>query len=71
MRKGAWAVRRFSLGVREDDTWDQDGSGWTRCYLNKEPTLEIACRAFGGLESTICVCRNKCRNPGKRAGLRG
>lgn len=51
MRKGAWAVRRFSLGVREDDTWDQDGSGWTRCYLNKEPTLEIACRAFGGLEN--------------------
>ena len=50
MRNGAWVVRRFSLGVREDDSWDQDGSGWTRCYLNKEPTLEIACRAFGGIE---------------------
>lgn len=50
MRKGAWAIRRFSLGVREHDSWDQDGSGWTRSYLNREPTLQQACRAFGGIE---------------------
>lgn len=50
MRKGAWAVRRYSPGVQEHESWNQDGSGWTRCYLNKEPDLSTACRAFGGLE---------------------
>jgi hypothetical protein len=50
MRKGGWAIRRFSLGVQEHVSWDQDGFGWTRTYLNREPTLQQACRAFGGIE---------------------
>ena len=50
MRRGGWAVRRFTLGVREHESWDQDGAGWTRTYLNREPTLQQACRAFGGIE---------------------
>lgn len=50
MRKGAWGIRRYSLGVQEDDSWHQDGSGWTTCYFNREPDLATASRAFGGLE---------------------
>jgi len=52
LQQGAWAVRRFTTGVQEHDSWDQDGAGWTRCYFNRIPTLETACRAFGGLENT-------------------
>jgi len=47
---GAWAIRRYTSGVQEHSSWDQDGAGWTRCYYNREPTLATACRAFGGLE---------------------
>jgi hypothetical protein len=50
LRKGAWAVRRFTPGVREHDSWNQDGAGWTRCYYNREPDIATACRAYGGLE---------------------
>jgi hypothetical protein len=32
---GFWAVYRFGEGTREADTWQQDGSSWTRCYFNK------------------------------------
>jgi hypothetical protein len=52
LRRGAWAVRRFTPGVREHDSWDQDGSGWTRCFYNREPDLRTAARAFGGVEDT-------------------
>jgi len=50
MRRGAWGIRRYTPGVQEHDSWDQDGAGWTRCYLNKEPNLATAARTFGGLE---------------------
>lgn len=50
MRKGAWGIRRYTPGVQEHASWSQDGGGWTRCYLNKEPDLATACRAYGGLE---------------------
>lgn len=50
MKNGAWSVRRYTRGVIEHETWEQDGSGWTRCYLNREPDFETACRASGGLE---------------------
>ena len=50
LRKGSWVVRRHTLGVAESGTWDQDGAGYTRCYLNREPDLEIASRARGGIE---------------------
>lgn len=52
LRNGAWAVRRYSLGVNEALTWEQDGDGWTRCYLNKFPTIESSCAAHGGIEDT-------------------
>ena len=50
LRRGAWAIRRYSQGIQEHESWSQDGQGWTRCFLNREPDLSTACRAFGGLE---------------------
>jgi hypothetical protein len=50
MRRGAWVLRRHTPGVNEAKTWDQDGSGWTRCYYNREPDLRTASRSFGGIE---------------------
>jgi len=52
LRNGSWVVRRFSLGVQEASTWDQDGTGWTRCYYNREPDLKIAARCYGGVEDS-------------------
>ena len=50
MRKGAWAVRRHSPGVKEKNTWEQDGKGWTRCIYNKEPSIPLACHIYGASE---------------------
>lgn len=50
LRRGGWTVRRYSLGVQEHPSWDQDGAGWTRCYLNREADLGTAARAYGGME---------------------
>lgn len=50
LRRGAWVVRRYTPGVAEESTWDQDGQGWTRCYLNRELDLATACRAYAGVE---------------------
>jgi len=50
LSKGSWIVRRFSRGAQEADSWDQDTSGWTRCYFNKQPDLTIASRTFSGVE---------------------
>lgn len=50
IRKGAWCVRRYTRGVQEHASWDQDASGWTRCYFNREPDLATACKSKGGLE---------------------
>lgn len=50
LRDGAWVVRRHTPGVREQSLWDQDAAGWTRCFLNKDPDLKIAAKAFGGAE---------------------
>lgn len=47
---GAWVVRRYTPGIQEAKCWDQDTNGWTRCYLNREPTLETSSRMFGGIE---------------------
>lgn len=48
--KGSFRVFRFSPGVSEDSTWQQDGEGWTTCYFNHEPDLKTAARALGGAE---------------------
>jgi hypothetical protein len=48
--RGAWAIRRFSLGVAEHAFWEQDGSGWTKCVYNREPDLAGSCRIYEGVE---------------------
>ena len=50
LRKGAWSVRRYTPGIQEDATWQQDGAGWTKCFYNRDPDLELASRANEGLE---------------------
>lgn len=50
MRRGSWVVRRYSTGVAEHSSWEQDGAGWTRCYLNREPDLATISRSMGGIE---------------------
>lgn len=48
--KGGFRVYRFSPGISEAPTWEQDGAGWTTCYFNRNPTLRVASRALGGVE---------------------
>ena len=50
LRRGAWVVRRYSQGCQEHESWDQDSGGWTRTFLNKDPDLATAARAYGGIE---------------------
>lgn len=50
MWNGGWCVRRFSKGVEESSTWEQDGQGFTKCYLNVDPDLKIASRLHEGVE---------------------
>jgi hypothetical protein len=47
---GAWRVFRFSPGVVEAETWEQDGVNWTTCYFNRRPDLALAAKAHGGIE---------------------
>ena len=42
IRNGGWAVRRYTLGITEAPSWKQDGSGYTKCYFNIEPDLNLA-----------------------------
>lgn len=50
LRRGAWVVRRYSPGVTEAPTWDQDNNGYTRCYYNQDPDLRIMAICHGGIE---------------------
>lgn len=50
MRKGSWAVRRFTPGVAEHASWSQDGAGWTRCFLNRDPDLRTLASSNGANE---------------------
>lgn len=50
IRDGGWVVRRFTPGVKEHPSWEQDGHGWTRCYYNRDPSFNVACRTYGGIE---------------------
>ncbi len=50
--RGGWAVRRFSPGVAEHATWEQNGTDWTRCFFNREPDLHSASRACEGVEKS-------------------
>lgn len=47
--EGGWSVYRFSPGIAEAATWEQDGEGWTTCQFNVDADLKMAARANGGL----------------------
>ena len=47
---GGWRVFRFSPGVAEANTWNQDGEGWTTCYFNRRPDLATIAKGHGGME---------------------
>lgn len=47
---GAWTLRRFTRGVAESPSWIQDGTGWTKCTFNVEPTFETVAKAHGAKE---------------------
>lgn len=47
---GAWSVRRYSLGIQESPNWEQDSTGYTRCFYNQEPTLRTAANMYSGVE---------------------
>lgn len=48
---GAWVVRRYSTGVLEAETWDQDRNGYTRCFFNRVPDLITASKSLNAPES--------------------
>lgn len=50
LRGGGWSVRRYTPGCEEAPTWFQDRAGWTTCYLNRLPEIEIAARTNSGIE---------------------
>jgi hypothetical protein len=52
MRRGAWVVRRYGLGVAETEAWSQDAAGYTRCMYNHDPDLATSAKSFGGIELT-------------------
>jgi len=45
---GSWKIYRFSPGISEAKTWEQDGQGYTTCWFNRKPNLKTAARALGG-----------------------
>ena len=51
-RNGSWMVRRYTPGAAEHHSWQQDGKGWTRCYLNKDPDLKTAALTHQAGENT-------------------
>jgi hypothetical protein len=50
LRNSGWVVRRFSPGTKEHDSWEQDGSGWTRCFLNRPADFVTLARLNGGVK---------------------
>lgn len=50
MKGGSWCVRRFTQGIQEEKTWQQDGQGWTRCYFNRDADFITACRMHDGIK---------------------
>lgn len=50
IRNGGWTIHRYTLGINEAPSWKQDGAGYTRCYFNVEPDLNLAARSYEGVE---------------------
>lgn len=50
--KGGWAVRRYTIGVTEDKSWEHSIDGYTKCFFNRDPDLQTLARAYGAIEDT-------------------
>lgn len=50
LENGGWRIYRFSPGIAEAETWNQDKEGWTNCYFNRRPNLKVAAEAMGATE---------------------
>jgi len=50
LRNGGWAVRRHTPGCAEHAIWVQDGEGWTKCFYNVLPDLNMVATANQGIE---------------------
>lgn len=50
LRNGGWVVRRYTPGVKEANTWDQDNNGWTRSYFNVIPDLKMIANSYDAVE---------------------
>jgi hypothetical protein len=48
--KGAWVIRRYGRGTQEAPSWQQDGTNWTKCILNRDVEFEVAMRLNKGIE---------------------
>ena len=48
LQDGGWIVRRHGLGTPESSCWFTDSSGWTTCYFNRQPDINILASVFGG-----------------------
>jgi hypothetical protein len=44
---GAWVIRRHSPGTTEHSSWRNDRSGWTYCYYNRLPSVNVAASLYG------------------------
>lgn len=47
---GSWKIFRFSPGIAEAETWEQDGQGWTTCVFNRPAKLKTAAKALKAKE---------------------
>lgn len=50
LKNGAWSVYRYGTGTAEHAMWGSNGRGQVRSYLNRELTLEDACKLDGGVD---------------------
>lgn len=50
IRNGGWAIRRYTRGIKEHPSWEQDGQNFTRCFFNREPDLPTVARLNEGVE---------------------
>lgn len=47
LANGSWVIRRHTIGCKEHKTWRTDRSGWTYCFYNRLPNLDIGCNLYG------------------------
>lgn len=51
LANGAWAVYRYSVGMKEAPTWRSSERDWTYCHFNQYMDLKLAAAAHGGVKA--------------------